>query len=693
MYPDDHLISATELSFTGVLNDVKKARTALQPVYEAFTNALEAIRARQRSDEFFGQISVRIDSRENLLQTEFDALTVIDDGIGFNDEEFKRFNTYKEGSKGFKNLGSGRFQYAHYFDTTTVTSNYQQEGRYFERKFVVSKKPAFISKNALVKHIYNRASDVQEHKTEVTFRHPYEKSTTYDDLTDESLKAKLLERYAHYFCNHKGELPDITIEFFVGSELRGTSKITDADIPDPEKTENTTLQYSRKVGNTSEKIEKSEDFVIQSFALPPAISKENKLSLISKGELVEDSPVTLQNLANTDSVHGKKYLFLVSSDYIDARDSDVRGELNIPDRDSFEKGLFGDEEILIEDIQDEINQSIDRMYPEIREVKEQHIREFEELKEMFLLDEETAKDITLSINDSEKDILRKFYEAEAKKAASIDASIKESIDELDNLDPRAPNYGEELEKQIDKLTSQIPQQNRKALTHYVARRKLVLELFDKILQRKLAVQGGRANDEEALIHNLLFHKKEADAESSDLWMISEDFIYFRGTSDKRLSKAEIGGKLLFKTEFEEEEERYLKSLGEDRTINRPDVLLFPEEGKCIIIEFKAPDVNVSKHLTQIDFYAYLIQNYTADDFQITTFYGYLLGESIEPRDVLGRVSNFEESYQFDYLFRPSTKVNGFDGRSNGSIYTEVIKYSTLLARAKQRNSIFINKLK
>src|SRR5205814_9730029 len=99
-----------------------------------------------------------------------------------------------------------------------------------------------------------------------------------------------------------------------------------------------------------------------------------------------------------------------------------------------------------------------------------------------------------------------------------------------------------------------------------------------------------------------------------------------------------------------------------------------------------------KYLTQIDSYASLIRNYTVDTIQITTFYGYLIGESIEPKDVLGRVSRYERAYHFDYLFRPSETVHGFDGRSNGSIYTEVIKYSTLLERAKRRNRIFIDKL-
>ena len=101
---------------------------------------------------------------------------------------------------------------------------------------------------------------------------------------------------------------------------------------------------------------------------------------------------------------------------------------------------------------------------------------------------------------------------------------------------------------------------------------------------------------------------------------------------------------------------------------------------------------MSDHLSQIDFYANLIRNYTVDDFQLTTFYGYLIGESIEDRDVRGHVSRFEHSYYLDYWFRPSENVNGFDGRSNGSLYTEVIKYTSLLERAKIRNKIFIEKL-
>lgn len=191
---------------------------------------------------------------------------------------------------------------------------------------------------------------------------------------------------------------------------------------------------------------------------------------------------------------------------------------------------------------------------------------------------------------------------------------------------------------------------------------------------------------------MIFQQGSTDAASSDLWLISEEYIYFKGNSEKRFKDIKINGEKIFKSEFSEEENEYLNSLGEKRLINRPDVLLFPEEGKCIIIEFKAPDVNVSEHLSQINFYANLLLNYTDPKFGFKRFYGYLIGESIEDRDVRGRVSAIERSEHFGFWFKPSETVVGFDGHQDGSLYTEIIKFSSLLARAKMRNKMFIEML-
>lgn len=700
VYKDNTHVTTQDLLFKGILNDVKRTKLALQPIFEAFTNAMEAIKIRTESEpDIKGEVQFFINASETTIENnfEFDSLTIIDNGIGFNEKEFKRFNTFKDFTKGFKNLGSGRIQYAHCFDKTSFKSVFREDGKYYEREFIVSKQDDFLKKNAIVFHKHFRETNETQVGTRVTFNNLLEKSNVYNSLTELTLKEALIERYIHYFCYNRSSLPSIELKFYVQSVLKGETSISEFDIPTIDKTDDIKLSYYRIAsdGNTLEKLEKSEDFKVDAFKVKKDVLQKNNLKLVSKGEIVEESNVVLDSLAETDNVKGYKYLFLVSSDYIDLRDTNMRGVLNIPDKNSLSKNvdIYNSEEIFVEDIQEGVNEVISSMYPEIEEVKKIHQDQLDKLKEMFLLDNATARDINISINDNENKILEKFYEAEAKKTAAVDASIKESIDRLDKLDTTSDKYTEELKKEVEKLVRVIPLQNKISLTHYVARRKLVLNLFDKILQRQLEVQkDGKNSFDEALIHNLLFQQGSNSTENSDLWIINEEFIYFKGSSEKKLSKLEIDGKKVFKEKFTEEEERYLTSLGENRKIKRPDVLLFPDEGKCIIIEFKAPNVNASDHLTQIDRYANLIRNYTEDFFQITTFFGYLIGESIEPRDVLGTVSRYEHSYQFDYLYRPSENVIGFDGRSNGSIYSEVLKYSTLLERARRRNKVFIEKL-
>jgi len=693
-------ITNKDLMFIGVLHDIKKSKTSLQPIFEAFTNALEAIKLKTNLiSGFQGEIEIVIRANSNLTgNPEFNSLSISDNGVGFDTAEFKRFNTFKDFTKGFKNLGSGRIQFAHYFDSTEIQSLFEQEGKFFERNFIVSKNESFLKHNAIVLLKHLKETEKKHTNTRVTFSGLLDKSNIYNALDEQSLKNSIIERYVHYFCHNISNLPKIKITYYLQGEFQGETTISKQDVPKIDKTEVVKLEYTRLAdnGNYLEKTSAQEDFIIDAFKIDKNILKSNDLKLVSKGEIIEESGIELQSLAENDNVKGFKYLFLVSSNYIDARDTNLRGILNIPTLDSFSKNadIFTPEEIILEDIQNGVNVKIRSMYPEIEKVQEEHDFQLNKLKEMFLLDDATAKDLNISINDSETKILEKFYEAEAKKSAVIDASIKESIETLDHLDTTSDDYAEKLESEIEKLVRVIPLQNKTSLTHYVARRKLVLDLFQKILNKKLTIQssnkGGKFS--ESLIHNLLFQQQSENPNSSDLWIINEDFIYFKGSSEKQLSKVEINGEKIFKKEFEEKVEEYLLSLGENRKIKRPDVLLFPEEGKCLIIEFKSPEVNVSEHLTQIDMYSNLIRNYTEDKFQITTFYGYLIGESIEPRDVLGRVSSYEHSYQLDYLFRPSQKVIGFDGRSDGSIYTEVIKYSTLLKRAQKRNQIFIDKI-
>lgn len=607
--------------------------------------------------------------------------------------QFKRFNKFKDISKGFKNLGSGRIQYVHFFNRVHIQSVFEQDGRFYERGFIVSKQDELLRHNAIVKHIHCKESESSTNETKITFGGLLENSAIYNDLNEVILKDRLLERYMHYFCYNRSKLPHIKIEFYIHKELKREATISDIDIPSIDKTKTTPLNYSKRTRSGIEKIDKTEDFTIDAFKIPRKLLKENKLNLVSKGEVCEESGVHLESLAGFDNVDGCKYLFLVSSDYIDRKDTNVRHELNIPSKDSFGKDLFAnDEDILIEDIQADINSTINEMYPEIEKLKEKHKEDFAKLKEMFLLDDKTAKEINISINDSDSKILEKFYEIEAKKDASFDASIKESVDNLDKLDPTKPTYQDELKTAIEELVRSIPLQNSRALTHYVARRKLVLELFQKILNSETEKlrNGGRIDED--VLHNLIFQQSSKDTMNSDLWLVNEEYIYFRGISEGLLGQIEIDGTRILKENLSEEEQEYRTKQGGDARLKRTDILLFPTEAKCIIIELKAPEENISEHLNQINRYASLINNLSLDTFKFNTFYGYLIGESIDADDISDNDSDFIKAPNLGYIFRPYKKINGKFGRENGSLYTEIIKYSTLLERAKLRNQIFIEKL-
>lgn len=698
-------IKAFGIDYKGTLPKIKKNEIKLQPVFEALTNSLEAISFKDEIERN-EYVTIRLNLKKNLLSNEtneydFNSFQVEDNGIGFTDSEFNRIVALNDNRKGFSNKGTGRVQYLHYFDKTTISSRYNQknvDNTYRVRKFELSKKKPFLDENAIIKYISNEISDSKENKTTVTFKDPLDSKdfNFYSNMTIADLKSEIISHFLVYLCENRNSIPAINIEIWRDENLYSIDSIGESDIPKVDYETEIKVNYRRisNDGKSTEKISKnSESFKLKSFIITKSDLNKNELLLTSKGQKAEN--ISLYSLEASDHINGNRFLFLLSGEYLDSKDSDTRGNISIPNIESFKKNagtLFETQSIVIEDLEKEANEAIQLFYAEIKEKNILKEKNLNRLKEMFLLNEETINSLKIGLNESDDQILKKVYEADVKIIAKKDAEIKKQIQNLEKLNTASTNYKQELEDSIVELVKTIPVHNRTTLTHYVARRKLVLDLFDKILEKQLESLKNFGRIDENLMHNLIFQQSSNDPSDSDLWLINEEFIYFEGFSETHLKNVSIRGIKIFKDEFEVEEERYLNSLGNKRLDRRPDILLFPEDGKCVIIELKAPEVNASFHLTQIDMYASLIRNYTKDEFQITRFYGYLIGENIEPRDVLGTVSNYEESPNFKYLFRPSTKVIGFDGRSNGSIYSEVIKYSTLLERAKLRNKVFIDKL-
>ena len=697
--------------YSTILEEIKKkSHEPLQSLFEAFTNAIESIRILNFQDPSKKtrdtEIIISIYLTSGLLSQEdgkyeFQKFIVKDTGVGFNDTEWNRFITLKDNRKNFNNKGTGRIQYLHFFDNTKIISQYKNNNYFFERVITLSKRNEFLNKNAIIRlDKQERINNIDATGSEVVFEKPLmeKDGDYYSQLSSKSLKNDLIHHYLVWFCENRNNLPRIGIQLFHDGKMTSTDIISDIDIPKPDKQTDIQVFYRQLNTDNLEKAINSENFIMRIFKISDKELVQNQLYLTSKGEIAQN--IDFYSLNPKESIENNKFLCLLSSSYIDARDSDVRGNICIPllkelKRKGFSSELFEDEIVVLDDIKSEANNKLCQLYPEISVLKQKKIDNLKKLKEMFLLNQHTLEKLKgkINIDSTDEEILKKIYQYDAETLAEKDAELKKVVEQVEHLNPKDKTYQDSLLRTVDDFVKTIPLQNRTALTQYVARRKLVIDIFQKILDRELdnLKIGGRIDED--LLHNLIFQQSLNNIENSDLWLINEEFIYFKGCSESKLEKVTINGELIFKEDFSDKEKEILYENNKNRLIKRPDILLFPDEGKCIIIEFKAPDVDVSDYLSQINKYAGLIRNFTKDKFQITTFYGYLIGEDISDIDIQMADADFIHSYHFDFWFRPSKAVPSFfDNRGKGNIYMEIIKFSTLLKRAKLRNQIFIEKL-
>jgi len=696
------LLVGTDVFYQGMLEEIKKSKEHLRPIYEAFSNSWESVKLHpdKMSDS---EIIVRVYMNPGTVEgvTLFERIEIEDNGVGFNEVNYGRMRKLKDNRKGFCNRGSGRIQFLHFFDKAEYQSTFRSNGEFSRRTLTLSKK--WLARNAIMLHDGPHTCDSSTRRTVLTLKSLLDEAdqSTYDELTAGFLKRNLIERYVLEFCAHRENLPYMEIAEYLDGKLVASEAIESEDVPAADKTAPMSVAYHHLADRSSDLVPtgKTEELELHSFKISADNLDKNEIKLTSKGEIVDEPEIPLESLEQKDAPDGFRYLFLVSGEYLNSRDSDTRGALRIITKREFMKShtptpdLFDTEQVFLDDIQSKANESILELYDEINDAVEDKKKDIESLRAMFLLDENTLDSLSIKLGEPEESILRRVYQADATLIAKRDAEIKSNMERIKDLDPASENYHEELNAICSDVVRAVPIQNRTALAHYVARRRLVLELLDSILKKELKVQEAcDRNIDERLLHNLIFQQSSDAPEDSDLWLINEDFVYFKGSSEARLCELMVDGKKLFRDEFAVKEEEYLKSLGENRKLKRPDILLFPDEGKCIIIELKNPDVNVSDHLNQITKYAYLIQNFSVEAFGLETFYGYLLGQKINTADVRAADSDYIEAYHFDYLFRPYKRVVGENGRRDGSIYTEVIQYSTLLARAIKRNEIYIKKL-
>lgn len=641
----------------------------------------------------------------NQEQYSFLYIDIIDTGIGFNDDNFGRLRRLYDESKGQNNFGTGRVQYLHFFNNTDIYSVFEEEGLKYKRRIVLSKN-FYATQKSVIWSSEKEVVDIDTPiGTMVSFYYPLsdEDKEKYNELTTTELRDRILIHYLSRFCLNRDNLQQIKLEYYINSicDKDSVQVITGKDIPQPDYTDSVQVNYSKISvdGNTIIKTPNTEEFIINSYSLPCSIQKRNEVKLTSKNETVEVSGIDFSIIKDSPKINNSYLLFLISSSYLTQQDSDLRGQLAIYSKKDFlkKRNLFsGEEQILTDDIEEKVTSSITTHYKSISKVKESFESQIDELAEMFSLDRRILNEVGYKAGDSDQSILKKVYEYNADISAKHDAGIKSVMDSLKELTPSSKDFKKKLNEKVKKVTELVPQINRTELVRYISKRKVILDLMQKTLDKQLDCQQknskGKKINHESFLHNILFSQHSDDPLDSNLWMINDDFIHYKGISESELRNIKVENELFFREDLTKEELEELTAYNRDKLGNRPDILLFPKEHKCIIIELKSMDADVSKFVSQVSQYAGLIRQYAKDRFEITTFYAYLIGESFTLNEVKRANPFFKKAYYFDYLFCPNYPVDGGENRRDGEMYIEVIKYSTLLERAVFRNKIFTNKI-
>ena len=706
MFDDKNKFIAYQgLKWSGILKGISKSQNPFQPLFEAFTNSLESIRMRQaREDVFQPYITITLNFNSDLESERVDlqSINIIDNGIGFDSENFNQLKTFKDDTKGFNNRGSGRIQMIHSFQIVNYKSSYKENGNIYHREFTLSKISRFIDNNSI---IYNTQEPIlkqnEEVRTELELLNPITKDgKEFTKVSVDDIKKILINHYILAFCNIKAFLPQIKIIYCIGGQEQDSTSIGAEDIPDPTRRDIFIEVPICQISEDMKRIEPVSGSSVSINVLPYKINQENlatsEIKVTSKGEISDSTKIKLTCIDPYASLDNCRYLFLLSSNYFDELDGDERGNIEIIDKTEFKKRAksqgYIENQIVLNDIQEAVNNKASEIYTEISVKNEEFKNTLKKLKEDYLLSDEALAEV--SLGDSLDEVFKKAYNYDAKLMASQTASYEKSIQSLVSLNPVSETYQEQLSNLVNDLVKSLPLQNRATLSKYVARRKMVIELMGKILERMTdAQEAAQRNEDEKLLHDLIFRQHNENPLNSDLWLINEEYMYFKGTSESQLSKIKIDGEKIFRDDFDAEEQRYLTSLGENRMKMRTDVLLFPSEGKCVIIEFKNPNVNVSDCLSQITKYAYFLRNFAKPKFRFVTFYGYLIGESVERRDVRSADGDFIAAPNLDYIFRPRKNIPDDSGTNlDGSLYMEVLKFSVLKERAEIRNKAFIDRI-
>lgn len=718
------------LDIAGGLKNTKISKNPYVVIEELLSNAIDSYLIRANSEEKIGPFHAILQVifyKYTLLNDYTFDLSLMDNGAGFGNEQVKAFITkdtsYKDrlGIEGIgKCKGCGRIQFFHYFDKVKIDSIFRESGSLCRRMLTYTGQPE-IDENSFSRTQASAAADVV-----TTIELKALKSSVRESLLDninllDKFSANSLRRYVlvsllHRLVSLKDILGDFQIEFEsrLGADAQQVV-LVQSDLPALSSRQEIEVPYVNSQGDS---LPRTEKFTIFHYRLEKDKYKlkSNIVAFCAKSSIVKRiSHRYLKGKSiETNPIGDYYHIVLIEGGYLDEHVSVQRDTFDIikalpnePEPSSpwmTYQGIYAKLDPIIDDL--------------LKPPKWNRTTIVQKVEAKYGISKDIIADAEVRVHsgDTEETIAKRVLKTLGNRFLKDTSDIFDIKREIEKTDPRTPEFRQRINELAWRFTSSMKTLDMANLSQLVVRRAAIVEVLHLATQKSLLVQqaasatdagnSGRKDAEidrseeggkkkrdqnESIIHNIFFPQRKDSSKNRDhdIWLLNEEYQYFDYiASDVPLCSYSPD---LFHADTDDAmnsklREIFKENYEENRT-KRPDIAIFNKEGVAIIIEFKAPGVDLDLHVGDIQEYAQLLA--AKSNNRLTRFYGYLIGTQANKNRIQDyeRFPNNGGWYKIFPLRDPELDYK------IGTLNVEILFYHDIVNRARQRLEIYKKRLK
>jgi hypothetical protein len=475
----------------------------LYSVYEAVSNSIHAINDRFSEDRAaeLGRVDVQIDVDS---ESEIERITIIDNGIGFTEENLSSFETsdsrykYKRGGKGV-----GRFVWIKMFEDISVDSIVKTDSGFERRQFRFDpeKEDSICDLNV----------------TEISNGEPGAKITLGSLRKEHHGRIRpssyLKDLALHFFPQYiSGTLPDVTITY--RGEVTRLNDFIAEQVDEP-----VTEDVEADFGEGGSTLSITHLFVEASIST----GLRNSYLLTAHGRLVGD-PVSIERkYALKELPDGKAYVAVVRGDFLDARVDQERLDFKLTNS---QKNTL--EDVVLESAERFLADHISRVRARQRATVERLTSEHPQLSTQFTDIDEYVKGLSPGMDEEQigQNLFVLLYRDERQ--------IRDRIDQLGRLESLEP----EARSQAEEMLEEISNQEKHRLAELVVKRHQLLQMANLLVMYK--DDADQSHHYEKLIHDLICPMGEmytsGELSRHNLWMLDDSLAAYEFfASDKSLA--------------------------------------------------------------------------------------------------------------------------------------------------------------